>query len=467
MDHVEFKLNRNEFVNMGTAIQFPTFFNDFESIPGGTDIDSYIELLYGVEPNYGGFCNEPDIGFPNWCLTDDDCTDLVGAPIPDFPPCIPIYFFTFGGSFVFFEENPLALNDDNSFADWASSLQLCLPRTSPGGPLPSVTEPWIVRAMSSPVFNPTGTFLYQIQVKNEFGCNFETEPNNDFPLANPIVLGETYHGFIEASQSWGPPGPDFYVNDPDLYSFDVDEEALVEFETTGYDLYLVDTALELYVGPDDFGDYFFTGLSNDDFIGWWSFLGAIVPPANDLLGNVTADADYLLNVTTLYLNPNFPYTLFTGISEPPTVEVEPNNDCLTANGANLGDTILGGLGICDYDSFTFTLTGDTYVVLETGGGSGDTSMLLTSGAGDYLGCDDDGADTSLWSRIEGCLPAGDYCVQIRPYSSFSGVDSYEMSFVDQGACAATNPPTTIYDELFRCDGVGFDSPQDEFLTCPN
>lgn len=466
-DHVALTLNKNEFVNMGTAIQFPTFFNDFESIPGGTNIDSYLELLYGVEPNYGGFCNEPDAGFPNWCLSDADCTDLIGDPIPDFPPCIPIYFFTFSGSFVFFTENPLAYNEDNSFSDWASSLQLCLPRTAPGGPLPNVTEDWIVRTMSSPAYDPAGTFLYQVQVKNEYGCNFETEPNNDFPLANPIVLGETYHGFIQDSEVWGPPGPDFYRHDPDLFSFDVDDELLVEFETTGYDLYNVDTGLELYVGPDDFGDYYFTGLQNDDFIGWWSYLGAILPPADALLGNMYADADYILNVTTFYLNPNFPYTLFTSVSEPPTFEAEPNNDCLTANGVNLGDTILGGLDVCDYDSFTFSLTADTYVVMETGGGSGDTAMLLTNAAGDYLGCDDDGAATSLWSKIEGCLPAGDYCVQIRPYSSFSGVSSYEMSFADNGACAATDPPATIYDELYRCDGSGYASPMDEFLTCPN
>jgi hypothetical protein len=465
-DHVKLALNKNEFVRMGMAIQFPTFFNGFESIPGGTDVDSYLELLYGVEPNYGGFCNEPDLGFPNWCLSDADCDPLSGAPIPDFPPCIPIYFFTFGGSFVFFPENPLAYNDDISFSNWASELALCLPRTSPGGPLPNVTEDWIVRTMSSPAYNPTGTFLYQVQVKNEYGCNFETEPNNDFPQANPIVLGETYHGFIQESEIWGPPGPDFYGHDPDLFSFDVAEDSVVEFETTGYDLYAVDTALELYVGPDDLGLYYFTGLQNDDSIGWWSYLGAILPPANALLGNLYADADYILNTTTLYLNPNFPYTLLTSgyVYVAPTFEVEPNDTCATANAVDMGDNIGGELTVCDYDSFTFSLTGDTYVVIESDGG--DTTLLLTTGAGAYLGCDDD-SGPGLASRIEGCLPAGDYCAKMRPYSSFSGIASYELTFQATGSCSATNPPATIYDELYRCDGFGYASPMDEFNTCPN
>jgi hypothetical protein len=469
-DNVNIALTQNSFVTMGTAIQFPTFFNDFESIPGGTDIDSYVELLYGNEPGYGGFCNDPDNGFNPWCQTDDDCPEPVGPPIADYPTCIPIAgIFTIGG-IPFYAENPLASNEDISGSDWASELDLCLPRTAANGPLPTVDADFIFRAMSSPVYDPAGTFLYQMQVKNQYACNFETEDNGDFPLANPINLGETWHGFTEFSENIGGPcgntATPWFCNDNDLYRFDVEGEKFVEFETTGYDLYLVDTGIELYVGPDDSGLYYFTGVSNDDYIGWWSYFGVNLGPASDLLGNMYADADYFLNVTTFYPNVNFPYTLFTSASAPPNMEVEPNDDCASGNAVASGDTVLASLDVCDYDSFTFSLSSDTYVVMETGGDGGDTTMMLTSG-GTYLGCDDDGADTSLYSRIEGCLPAGDYCAQVRPYSSTSGISAYEFSFSTTGSCSATTPPSVIYDELYRCDGSGYASSMDEFLTCPN
>ena len=246
-------LNKNEFVRMGMAIQFPTFFNDFESIPGGTNIDSYLELLYGVEPNYGGFCNEPDLGFPNWCLTRRRLRPARAAR--RFRTSRPASRSTSSPSVVAscsVPENPLAYNEDISFSDWASELALCLPRTSPGGPLPNVTEDWIVRTMSSPAYDPAGTFQYQVQVKNEYGCNFETEPNNDFPQANPIVLGETYHGIIQDVRVLGTArtgllrprsGPVQLRRRPRSRSS--------SSRPTGYDLYAVDTGLELYVGPDD------------------------------------------------------------------------------------------------------------------------------------------------------------------------------------------------------------------------
>jgi hypothetical protein len=469
-DNVKLALNKNTFVRMGTAAQFPTFFNGFESIPAGTNFDSYLELLYGVEPNYGGLCNDPGI-FNPYCRVDSDCPEPTNPPIPGFPACIPFYFFNFGGVLYFYPENPLAMNDDRSFSDWSSELALCLPRTSPGGPLSTVTEDWIIRALSSPAYDPAGTFQYQVQVKNEYDCLFETEPNGDFVLGNPIVLGETYHGVMESSESYGPAGAINWpavatVNDNDLFRFDVDEDSVVEFETTGYDLYAVDTGIELYVGPDDGGLYYFTGLSNDDSIGWWSYLGAILPPADALLGNLYADADYFLNVTSFWFNLNFPYTLFTSgyVYVAPTFEVEPNDTCATANAVDMGDNIGGELTVCDYDSFTFSLTGDTYVVIESEGG--DTTLLLTTGAEAYLGCDDD-SGPGLASRIEGCLPAGDYCAKMRPYSSFSGISAYELTFQATGSCSATNPPDVIFDELFRCDGFGYASPMDEFNTCPN
>ena len=47
------------------------------------------------------------------------------------------------------------------------------------------------------------------------------------------------------------------------------------------------------------------------------------------------------------------------------------------------------------------------------------------------------------------------------------IGATEVDFVSQGTCVADDPPTTYYDEAYRCDGVGYASPMDEFLTCPN
>jgi hypothetical protein len=193
-------------------------------------------------------------------------------------------------------------------------------------------------------------------------------------------------------------------------------------------------------------------------------LAVLLPPAEELLGNTVADANYFLDVTTAYPNPNFPWTLYTSV-EPYTAstaaEVEPNDTVDLANDVLLGDTLTASIDpACDYDSFNVSLTEARYVVFKTDGG--DTTMKLTDSAGDYLGCDDDG--NGLASKIEGCLPAGDYYVQVRAYSSTGTIDAYEFNAVDMGSCVSTDPPTTIFDELYRCDNA---QEPNEFDTCPN
>jgi hypothetical protein len=150
---------------------------------------------------------------------------------------------------------------------------------------------------------------------------------------------------------------------------------------------------------------------------------------------------------------------------PPVMEVEPNDTCETANAIEAGTDILSSIDpTCDYDSFSFTLAEGRYVILETVADLGDTTMALY-GDGEFLACDDDGS-FSLRSKIEGCMPAGDYCAQVRAYSGFSTISEYFMTLQDLGPCTATDPPSLIYDGLFRCDGFGYASPEDEFQTCP-
>jgi hypothetical protein len=468
MDHVKFEVTRSELVRAGVATEFPTFFNDFTSVPFGNMYDSYIELLYGVEPSYGGLCNDPAIGFGPFCRTDEDCPPPTGAPLPGYPACIPIYNFTFGGSTYWWPYNPIAFNEDRNFSDYGSEVVVCLPRSDQQTPSLTANGDWVLRVMSSPLYDPDGTFYYQVQVKNEVQCNFELEPNNGPFGANPIELGGVYHGFQETSEFLGTVDPwDWFTTDPDWLAFDVETDSIVTFETDGYDIYWCDTFLQMYVGPDDFGGYYIlSNLSDDDGgPGYLSYLSALLPPADALLGNTVADANYFLDVTTQYPVPNFPWALYTSVEPfvPPSFdEIEPNDTCDAANEALLGDTLTAAIDpACDYDAFSLSLAEDTYVVFETDGG--DTTIKLTNADEDYLGCDDDGGP-GLASRIEGCLPAGDYCLRVRAYSSTGTIGEYELSVTDTGSCVPMDPPVTISDELYRCDNA---QEPDEFDNCPN
>ena len=246
----------------------------------------------------------------------------------------------------------------------------------------------------------------------------------------------------------------------------METESLVAFETDGFDTYACDTFLQMYVGPSDTGTYYIlSDLADDDGgPGYLSALAAILPPADELLGNTVADANYFLDVTTGYPVTDFPWALYTSVEPytPPSFdEVEPNDTCDIGNEALLGDTLTASIDpACDYDAYNLSLAESRYVVFETEGG--DTTIKLTNSAGDYLGCDDDG--NGLASRIEGCLPADDYCLRVRAYSSSGTIEAYDINVTDMGSCVPTDPPTTIYDELYRCDNA---QEPNEFDNCPN
>jgi hypothetical protein len=477
-DHVRFDLTGSEMVRIGTAFEFPTFFNDFASEPIGHEADTYVELHYGEEPDYGGFCNDPASGFMPACREDEDCPSPAGAPLPGYPTCIPIeeMIFYFGPP-PFWPDSPLAFNEDRAPYDWGSELKVCLPRADANTPSLTAAGGWIVRALSSPVWAPMDTFAYQLQVKNEHPCNFEREPNNGPDGANPMTLGETYHGFQEYSAFFAtgegnnPGGSSWFRSDPDWFSFDTPsgEQTHVVFETDGYDSYYCDTYLRLYVGPDDDGAYHDTGIGDEDSgPGWLSRLELVVPSADELLGNTIADASYFLDVTSWWINNNYPWELRTSATPyvPPLTETEPNDTCARANDLPRHGKIVGSIDpACDFDSFNLTLIESRFIAFETFGPIADTTMHLENSAGEYLGCDDDGG-LAQHARIEGCLPPDDYCVRVRAHSGYATIPEYELHVVDAGPCVPTNPPTTWYGEYYGCDGAGFSSPTEEFNTCP-
>jgi hypothetical protein len=449
-DHAVVSLTRNELVRAGTAGQYGTFFNGFESSDPTDNPDTVIEMYFSNEADYGGRCNQQDLGFLPVCMTDDDCPDPLDNPQPGFPPCIPIQFLVGNTGF----ENDIVFNDDRDTdgGDYGSELLVCFPRTASGSTSLSVEfldADFLVRVFA---FSPGDFFDYELQVKNEVACTFEVEPNGtlDPEIANPYAIGDVVAAYFDFAATTP-------YSDDDVYRWDVDQEELVTIWTTAPDINQSDTGFELYVGPDDAGEYFFTGITDDDGgEGFLSSISVIVPPATDLLENVTADADYYLNVTSFWFNPTYYYELRSEFPAPPTGETEPNDTCDTANAVELGDTVEAAIDpACDYDSYKLTLAENTFVTL-TVDSLGDPAMELRDCADDsLLACDDDSAG-ALLPLIDGCLPPGEYCARIRAFSGFATFN-YDLSVDGVAGCAPTDPPDMSGDGAFTC--LDFD-------TCP-
>jgi hypothetical protein len=486
IDWMRFSLKETAMVTMETADCFATIFNDFDPdclVPYGHN-DTKLDLMMGYEQKYGGLCNQQTapgsltiIGPP--CMDDMDC-DLDGDglvfpddddlvyPIDGFPACLPWYLF----GETYDQDTPIASDDDGGIS-LASKLELCLPRTNNHSPSKSVQgfEPdynWYIRVYP---YSASATFDYEVLVHTGEKCHFECEPNDGFWYGagphcakentdNHIVIGEDIHGFY-----------DFFVNFPDadvdMFTFDLPEgEWLVSFETDGYDSYACDTYIEVFVGPDDEGAFYLTGVwSEDQGPGWLSAVDAIMPSACELMGplvshcapggnakspvyNTNTGPQYWMMVTSNYFNPNFPWTLHTSYQELGLVEVDDFGDCDSGSEAmaELGQTWTAAISpSCDYDGYKFSITENTDVTLETAGM--DTAMQLVDCAtGAELACDDDGGP-GLYSLIYGCLPGpADYCVRVRGWSSSSG--SYELTLSGTGGCT---PGPIMGDGLYSCN----------------
>ena len=459
-DYVTFGLSQNSLVRMGTADQFPTFFNGFTGPNDLLAADTIMALFYQNEPNYGGRCNQSTNGFLPVCFTDADCPDPLIDPLPAFPDCIPLQAFGLVADF-----NPIATNDDRGSGDFGSELLMCLPRTGSGGgsgTLQAVGGEWMVEV--SP-WRPTGTtnfidpFDYELQVKNEVGCLYEQEPNGDccFPYdsrgpAQEYEIGTTISGM------W-----DFSVANPyadsDHFVFDVEETTFLLFSTDAPEPGVSDTFLELIVGPDDEGDFFFAGVSDDNGgVGGLSSVAADLPPANELLGNeLTNDARYIMRVRSRFISANWPYEFSAVVSTPPVVEVEPNDTEATAQAIEIGNTVIAAIDEdgCDYDVYSFTLTENTFVTLEETSG-GDATMQITDCSGNVAGCDDDSGGPGFLFLIDGCLPAGTWCAQVRAFDPALGFD-YVLETSGTAGCTPDSPPTMNGDNGFNCT---------DFDTCP-
>lgn len=296
----------------------------------------------------------------------------------------------------------IAVNDDKAVGDFSSKIEACLPEGD-----------WYGVVIG---YSGVDTFNYDWAVDVEYPCLFEEEPNGAFATANAIEPGEPIYGI----HTYAP------VGDNDFFTFTLDAASLVTLETSGYDIYNVDTTLDLY---DSNG--VLLASDEDGGEGYLSKISTMLDPGT-----------YYVNVWSYYGAPTFPYGLTLTLPAPPIPESEPNDSCGTANAVTVGDTVAAAISPAgDYDYFALTVPADGYVQMETTGISGDTVLNIYSADGSaFVGCDDDNGDGlfSLWSC---CLPAGDYCVEVRAYSSSSTISAYNLEFSDLGTCTPGSPLT--------------------------
>jgi len=296
----------------------------------------------------------------------------------------------------------LAVNDDQGVGLFTSKIEVCLPR----GDWNAVVIP----------FFANDTFDYDWAVDVEHPCLFETEPNGGIATANPIQPGTTISGI----HSFAP------VGDDDFFTFTLSAPAQVVLETSGYDIFDVDTTLHLF---DSAGNLIASDEDGGD--GFLSKISILLQPGT-----------YYVNVESFFAGYYFPYNLTLTLAAPPLNETEPNGSCGTANAVNLGNSVLASISPAgDQDSFRLTVPSDGFVEIETSGAFGDTVVNLTSADGvTFVGCDDDAGDGffSLWSC---CLPAGDYCVSVTEFSPSATIPNYTIEFRDAGACIPGDPLT--------------------------
>ena len=115
-----------------------------------------------------------------------------------------------------------------------------------------------------------------------------------------------------------------------------------------------------------------------------------------------------------------------------------------------GDTISATIGdTCDVDSFKTTLLKPTFMTFETTGLVDTVMEIVDCETGvDVAFCDDD-RGVGVASQIQGCLPAGEYCVSVRGFSAFTTGD-YNFKIRAGSECPAADPPLVSADGAMGC-----------------
>lgn len=422
--------------------------------------DTVVDLLYASENvPVNGLCNQQVSPLvlngrtANACNNDLDCDfdqdgmvfpadlDDLTNPVDGLPACVTWNFFQ--DPPVDSVDNPLASNDDGPNAP-GSELVLCLPQTdmSPSSSVagdPSQPFEFFVRTRAF----AGGEFDYVLRVEDLGPCAFESEPNNDPATANPGLPGSISGIFDYSANSPG--------GDHDFYQLDIQAPQALLIQTSGFDPNVVDTFIDVLIGPDGNGDFTSVISDEDSGAGLTSSLIVALAPACEVLGGcspaTTGGPGYVVDVTSSFAGPNFPYTVSTAPAGFVNDAAADTTDCGQPGAGEFAAVPAAARGVsegsCDRDGYRFHLPTNTFVTVRTANPTGyvDTAIMVVDCSTDARrGCNDDNpaaprCSTGYCSQLSGCLAGGrDYCVRVRPWSG-SSVFDYELEVVTTpGAC---------------------------------
>ena len=145
------------------------------------------------------------------------------------------------------------------------------------------------------------------------------------------------------------------------------------------------------------------------------------------------------------------------MAEPaPTEEAPPSE---VTHVVQPGDIVRSAISpACDFDYYKLSLAQGTFVSIDLSGSEDTAMQLFDCGSGTVHACDDDSGEGQM-SRIEGCLPAGDYWIKVRAFDGNASFN-YGLNVGGGEGCLPDDPPTLSAD---GCPNGGLDV---DFDTCP-
>ena len=402
-DNMLISLSRTEVMELVTQKGVSSVSEGLPDVGSGPNEDSQAFLLYQNDP-HGGVCNRVPLSLNNYCKDYHDC-EAGGTPaVPSRPTtdCIALSQITFSGEAVprFGVENPLLFNDDSNPAGGnlgsriapragGSVAEMCTPRTQSGGPRLVQNTDFVLRSRGwrPPFAGSVSTLSYDYQAKaqTQGPCDsYEAEPNNSFEDATPTPDKSVYllSGVWEGSETypaadvdvWGP----FDVVQLEEYTIEVFPQIINPFG---------DSELQLWAGPSDTGE-FVKVLEDPDTGKPNSRINSILAPADELLGNTVADANYYIVVSSDISQPvpNWWYAMRVLTPRVDANDIEPNNfnpQVLEYRGNTI---VQGGIAaptasgtsptaICDFDRYTYVLNEPQFMTFFTDGFT-DTVLQL-------------------------------------------------------------------------------------------
>jgi hypothetical protein len=399
-DNMLISLSRTEAMELVTQKGVSSVQEGTPDVPSGPDEDSQAFLLYKDDP-HGGVCNRVPLSLANYCKKDNPAACPSGGTpaVPSRPTtdCIPLSQVVFPGEATprFGTENPLLFNDDANpaagnlgsrvapRAGGATAL-MCVPRSQQGeGKL--VNGDFVLRSRGwrPPFAGSVSTLSYDYQAKGQTQgpCDsYEVEPNNSFEDATQTPDAAVYivSGAWEGSETfpaadadvWGP----FDVEGPEEYTIEVFPQIINPFG---------DSEVQIWAGPSDTGDFVMV-LEDPDTGKPSSRINSILPPADEVLGNTVADANYYIVVSSDITQPvpNWWYAMRVLTPRVDANDTEPNNynwEGRTQVVDYRGNTIITGnidapvaaattpVRTCDIDRYELTLNESQFMTFVTTG----------------------------------------------------------------------------------------------------